>query len=49
MDENGYYTAVHQNHRGIIPANFVQEIDLHDEDVISRLAHQVIIYIAQLC
>lgn len=41
MDDNGYYTAVYQNSKGIIPANFVQEIEVRDEDLMTRLANQV--------
>lgn len=41
MDENGYYTASHQNSSGKVPANFVQEIELFDEELISRITSQV--------
>lgn len=43
MDENGYYNAVHQNCKGIIPANFVQEIELQDQELISRFTNQVLL------
>ena len=41
MDNNGYYTAVYQNSKGMIPANFVQEIEVQDEDLMTRLTNQV--------
>lgn len=42
MDENGYYTATYNNKKGIVPANFIQEIELLDADLISRLSYKVI-------
>ena len=48
MDENGYYTAIHENCRGIIPANFVQEIEIQDQELINRFASQVYI-LTQIC
>ena len=41
MDSNGYYTAVYQNSKGMIPANFVQEIEVQDENLMTRLTSQV--------
>lgn len=41
MDENGYYTAIYENCRGKIPANFVQEIEIQDQELINRFASQV--------
>lgn len=41
MDENGYYNASYNDIFGIIPANFIQEIELHDQNLISRLINQV--------
>lgn len=39
--ENGYYTASYNNTMGIVPANFVQEIEICDEELIGRLIKQV--------
>lgn len=41
MDEKGYYTASCNGTLGILPANFIQEVDLHDEKLIGRLMKQV--------
>ena len=41
MDENGYYNASYNSTEGLVPANFVQEIEIYDEELISRVAHQV--------
>ena len=32
MDEQGYYTARHSNTEGLVPANFVQEIEVKNKD-----------------
>lgn len=41
MDEKGYYTATYDSMVGIVPANFIQEIDLYDEKLIDRLKSKV--------
>lgn len=46
MDQNGYYTASCNGTLGILPANFIQEVDLLDEKLIGRLMNQVRIVLA---
>ena len=41
MDIDGYYTASYNDNTGKVPANFIQEIELLDGKLMSRLAHQV--------
>ena len=41
MDENGYYHASYNSNDGLVPANFVQEIEVQDEELISRVMNQV--------
>lgn len=39
MDDQGYYTACHSNSEGLVPANFVQEIDVKDKNgLLSRVS-----------
>lgn len=41
MDEKGYYKASCGGILGMLPANFIQEVDVHDETLISRLLNEV--------
>ena len=41
MDSAGYYTAVFEGRCGLIPASFVQEMQMSDKDALHRLLNQV--------
>ena len=41
MDSMGYYTASFGNQTGLVPANFVQEMDIQDQRMRERLFNQV--------
>ena len=41
MNELGYYTALFNGEVGLVPANFVQEIDILDNGIIGRVTNQV--------
>lgn len=41
MDESGYYHASFNSARGLVPANFVQEIEVHDQELIGRVLNKV--------
>ena len=41
MDSAGYYTAVFEGRCGLVPASFVQEIQMSDKDALHRLLNQV--------
>jgi len=41
MDSNGYYMATFEGCTGLVPANFVQEVEITNEDARQRLFNQV--------
>lgn len=41
MDAEGYYTAKFEGQIGRVPANFIQEVDVSDPVMKSRLFNQV--------
>ena len=41
MDSNGYYMATFEGCTGLVPANFVQEVEVTNEDAKQRLFNQV--------
>ena len=41
MDSDGYYTAVFEGRCGLVPASFVQEMQMSDKDALHRLLNQV--------
>lgn len=45
MDENGYYRASYNDRVGKVPANFIQEIEVYDEELINRVTNQVTMFI----
>lgn len=47
MDENAYYTATFDGKRGLVPANFVQEIEVDNESAQQRLINQVSAWICE--
>lgn len=44
MNVSGYYTAEFEGRRGLVPAAFVQEMNIDDKDAQYRLLNQVSIY-----
>lgn len=41
MDSSGYYTATFGGQTGLVPANFVQEVEVANPDTRQRLFDQV--------
>ena len=41
MDSSGYYTATFGGQMGLVPANFVQEVEVANPDTRQRLFDQV--------
>jgi len=40
MNSQGYYTAWHNNQEGLVPANFIQEIEVKDtQALMNRSSH----------
>lgn len=42
MDDDGYYIASCGDKTGMVPANFIQEIELRDKELITRLTNKVV-------
>ena len=41
MDSDGYYNGIFEGRRGLVPAKFLEEMDVKNKEVQQRLLNQV--------